>query len=178
MTTVPQLNLWLNKMVKTLYSLDPLNMPCGGLMPIKYAMIYDIILLKKCSLSISYLCSILLNNYPLCKVFFMYLIIGWVAARLWWWMPINSLSPWEAIWRRRSGWTLAQVLACCLTAPSHYLKPCWLITRRVLWYLPKGSSTGNAHESNHNNVFENYTLKIKAMSPRGQWVKCKYIFVF
>ena len=34
---------------------------------------------------------------------------------------INSLWPSDAIWRHGSGSTLAQVMACCLTAPSHYL---------------------------------------------------------
>ena len=32
----------------------------------------------------------------------------------------NSLRPSDAMWQQRSGWTLAQVMACCLTAPSHY----------------------------------------------------------
>ena len=31
----------------------------------------------------------------------------------------------------RFGSTLAQVMACCLTAPSHYLKQCWLIINKV-----------------------------------------------
>ena len=39
----------------------------------------------------------------------------------------NSLWPSETIWWYRSGSTLAQVMACCLTAPSHYLNQCWLI---------------------------------------------------
>ena len=30
---------------------------------------------------------------------------------------------------------------------------------------------GNAHESNHNNSFENYTFQIISSSPRRQWVK-------
>ena len=38
-----------------------------------------------------------------------------------------SLWPSDAIWRHRSGSTLGQVMACCLTAPSHYLTQCWLI---------------------------------------------------
>ena len=33
----------------------------------------------------------------------------------------NSLWPNDAIWGHRSGSTLAQVMACCLMAPSHYL---------------------------------------------------------
>ena len=44
---------------------------------------------------------------------------------------INSLWPSDAIWRQRSGSTLAQVMACCLTAPSHYLHQCWLIINEV-----------------------------------------------
>ena len=38
----------------------------------------------------------------------------------------SSLWPSDAIWWQ-SGSTLAQVMACCLTAPSHYLNQCWLI---------------------------------------------------
>ena len=34
---------------------------------------------------------------------------------------INSLWPSDAIWRQGPRSTLAQVMACCLTAPSHYL---------------------------------------------------------
>ena len=42
-------------------------------------------------------------------------------------MTHNSLWPNDAIWRHGSGSTLAKVMACCLTAPSHYLNQCWLI---------------------------------------------------
>ena len=44
---------------------------------------------------------------------------------------INSLGPIDAIWRQKTGSTLAQVMACCLTAPSHYLNQCWLIISKV-----------------------------------------------
>ena len=47
-----------------------------------------------------------------------------------WLRLLNSLGPRDAIRRCRSGPTLGQVMACCLTAPSHYLTQCWLITRR------------------------------------------------
>ena len=43
------------------------------------------------------------------------------------WLDVNSLWPRDAIWRWRSWSTLFQVMACCLTAPSHYLNQCWLI---------------------------------------------------
>ena len=39
---------------------------------------------------------------------------------------LNSLWPSNAIWQHRSRSTLTQVMACCLTAPSHYLNQCWL----------------------------------------------------
>ena len=38
----------------------------------------------------------------------------------------DTLWPSDVIWRYRTGSTLAQVMACCLTAPSHYLNQCWL----------------------------------------------------
>ena len=38
----------------------------------------------------------------------------------------NELTPSDAIQRCRTGSTLAQVMACYLTAPSHYLNLCWL----------------------------------------------------
>ena len=44
---------------------------------------------------------------------------------------VNLLWPSEAAWWQRSGSTLAQVMACCLTAPSHYLNQCWLIISEV-----------------------------------------------
>ena len=44
---------------------------------------------------------------------------------------INSLWPSDAIWLQRSRSTLVQVMACCLTAPSHYLNQCWLIITKA-----------------------------------------------
>ena len=48
-----------------------------------------------------------------------------VSVSMCWLVTFNSLRPSDAIWRHRSGSTLAQVMACCLTAPSHYLNQCW-----------------------------------------------------
>ena len=39
-----------------------------------------------------------------------------------------SLGPNDAIWRQKTGSILAQVMACCLTAPNHYLNQSWLIS--------------------------------------------------
>ena len=46
-------------------------------------------------------------------------------------------------WHIHNGWhlpgsTLAQVMACCLTARSHYLNHCWFIISKVPWYLSEG----------------------------------------
>ena len=56
---------------------------------------------------------------------------------------INTLGPTDAIWRHKAWLTWVQVMACCLTAPSHYLNPHWLIISEFLCHLPEGSSTGN-----------------------------------
>ena len=49
----------------------------------------------------------------------------------------NSLWPSDLIWRhRRSGSMLAQVMACCLVAPSHYLHQWWVTiinSRLITW---------------------------------------------
>ena len=52
---------------------------------------------------------------------------------------INSLRTSDAILQHRSGSTLAQVMACCLTVPSHYLNQCWLIISNVLWHSSEGN---------------------------------------
>ena len=44
----------------------------------------------------------------------------------------NSLWPNDAIWRHRTWSTLAQVMTCCLMAPSHYLSQRWLIFSNVM----------------------------------------------
>ena len=49
---------------------------------------------------------------------------------------INSLWCIGAIWRHRSWSALAQVIAWCLTAPSHSLNLCWLSISEVLWHSP------------------------------------------
>ena len=64
---------------------------------------------------------------------------------------INSLRPSDALWRHRSMATLAQVMACCLTAPSHYLNQCWLIISKVLWHSREYNFTGDTSAINHKN---------------------------
>ena len=49
------------------------------------------------------------------------------------WLTFNSLWLSDVIWQQGSRSTLAQVMACCLTAPSHYLNQCWLVITKVQW---------------------------------------------
>ena len=56
----------------------------------------------------------------------------------------NSSWSSDAIWRHRSGLTSAQVMACCLMAPSRCLNQCWLIINRVMWHSSKTNFTGSS----------------------------------
>ena len=69
-------------------------------------------------------------------------------------------------------------MAWCLTAPSHYLNQCWLITSEVLWHSPESNYTVSAQAPILYNKFENYTFKISATSPKGQWVKANETLLF
>ena len=73
---------------------------------------------------------------------------------------INSLSPGETMWWHRYGPTLVQVMACCLTAPSHCLNQCWLTIKGVIWFSPETNFTRSVHELNHGDVFRDYNFKI------------------
>ena len=43
------------------------------------------------------------------------------------------------VWRYSSVSTFTQVIACCLTAPNHYLNQCRFITSGIFWHSPKTS---------------------------------------
>ena len=61
---------------------------------------------------------------------------------------VNSLWPGDAIWRHGTRSTLAQVMACCLTAPSHYLNQCWLIIGEVPWNASVGIIIRRCEDTN------------------------------
>ena len=60
----------------------------------------------------------------------------------------NSLWPGDAIWRHRTRSTLVQIMACCLTAPSHYLNQCWLIISEVPWHSSQGIIRRRCEDTN------------------------------
>ena len=50
----------------------------------------------------------------------------------------RSLWPHDAIGRRISGRTFAQVMACCIREPKHFTNQCWFIIRYVLSHSHEG----------------------------------------
>ena len=82
---------------------------------------------------------------------------------------INSLGPSNAIWWHRSGSTWAQVMACCLMAPSHYLNQCWLIISKVQLHSSEGTFIPGISTSDH---YLTWTLISSNLNQffRSQWV--------
>ena len=86
------------------------------------------------------------------------------------WTYFNSMWPSTAIWRHRPQLTLAQLMACCLAAPSHYLNQCWLIIsdirlRAISQEIPEPSIAKISLK------ITSKKSKISLKSPWGQWVK-------
>ena len=75
-----------------------------------------------------------------------------------------TVAMW-CIWLHRYASSMGQVIACCLSATSHYLPQCQLMITGVLYH----SLEINLQVFNINN-FEKYTHVIISISPRGQWV--------
>ena len=69
---------------------------------------------------------------------------------------VNSLWPIDVIWRQGTRTTLAQVMACCLMAPSHYLNQCWPMISEVMWHSPDSDFIENTCNFHHWNEFEIY----------------------
>ena len=67
--------------------------------------------------------------------------------------------------------TLAQVMACCLMTPSHYLNQCWLIIDKVQRHLSGGHFKEDTSATVHYNYHKHYFCIISFQSPSGQWVK-------
>ena len=94
-------------------------------------------------------------------------------------MHINSLRPSGGIWRHRSGSTLPQGMACCLTVPRHYLNQLW--ENGVLWYPPEGNFTRSAMELNLQNVFEKQYFENychNSLGPLGPVSHCDPLYTY
>ena len=56
----------------------------------------------------------------------------------------NKLCPTDATWWHRSGSTLAQIMACCLTVQSPFLNQCWFLSVRFRWHSNESNFTVGA----------------------------------
>ena len=62
-------------------------------------------------------------------------------------------------------------MVCCLTAPSHYLLQCWRFISEAQWH--SHNYTASVQGAIRCNECEKYTFELIAISPSGQWVKCR-----
>ena len=70
-----------------------------------------------------------------------------------------------------TGSTSTQAVACCLTAPGHYLNQHWLLINEVPWHAPESNFAVRSQATILYNEFENHDLEITVTSPRCQWIK-------
>ena len=101
------------------------------------------------------------------KIFFLENAFGYVickmAAILFWPHCDNSLRLSDIIWQHRSGSTSAQVMACCLMAPSHYLNQCWLtVFTKIIGHV------GHFRWLGPNVRWEIWRILIEYIKPIGQ----------
>ena len=68
------------------------------------------------------------------NIFFIFLYINSTHG-------VNTLWPSDNKWWHKSGYTLSQVVACCLMAPSHYLNQCCLIISKIQCCSSKSNFT-------------------------------------
>ena len=71
---------------------------------------------------------------------------------------LNTLCPSDAIWWHRYRSTLVQVVARCLTAPTHYLNQCLLIDNRAL--------SNKLWSWNHNTNISFQKIHLKVLSAK------------
>ena len=71
---------------------------------------------------------------------------------------VNLLWPVDIIWRHKTRSTLAQVMAWCLTAPSHYLNQYWLVISEVQWQSLEGNFIRDTSTINHSNLLVHLKL--------------------
>ena len=90
---------------------------------------------------------------------------------------VNSLAPGDVIWHCGTESTLAQVMACCLMAPSHYLTWSYLINSKVQWHVREKNFMRHVKIINCQIEFENSSFKITFTSARGNEFLCLEIAV-
>ena len=97
----------------------------------------------------------------LSKLLFCIMSLKIILLKLLPYLPgVNELISWHRSWS-----TLAQVMACCLTAPSHYLNQCLLIVSTGQWCLFKGNFTRDSSAINHENQLQFASINFFQISP-------------
>ena len=92
---------------------------------------------------------------------------------------INSLWPSHAICCHRTGSTLAQVMACCLMAPSHHLNQYWLIIGNILWHSPEAISQEMLRISIPDMSFKITNLRVHPHFPgANELITVNFHFIF
>ena len=75
------------------------------------------------------------------------------------------MQPSDTMWHHRSLSTMVQVMACCVTATSHYLNHCWLISGVYGSHLMVISEE-NCNISIHKMILKFTYLKVEPHLPR------------
>ena len=119
--------------------------PCHsvfGIYVVEFRLMLSVIEHFVYSLIVAYLCHMTSYIYPSA---FVIKVMAWTHRSKIQWNLIKNANffyqeikesalnlSWssDAIWWHISGSALAQVMACCQMAPSHYLNQCWLIIRK------------------------------------------------
>ena len=83
---------------------------------------------------------------------------------------VDSFWLSDAIWRHGSWSTMVQVMACCLTAPSHNLDHCWLGN---IGFHPRPDAQENRLINLPKFAFENHFCEQFLTLARGQWVNVR-----
>ena len=72
---------------------------------------------------------------------------------------------WLTFYQHRSGSSLVQAMAWCLTVPSHLLHQCWFLIKEVAWYSQESDSIASATATNLYNDFESVLLNLQPCLP-------------
>ena len=82
----------------------------------------------------------------------------------------SEINPWwpsDAIWRHKSGITLARIMTCGLTTLSHYLRKCWF---EIIAIHSSAISSKVARYTNNKKPIQNQILIDFYASVWEQWV--------
>ena len=80
------------------------------------------------------ICLLLSFTYMSLPLHWSYRYSLWAINIIWFFFKFFLMNT-VTWWRHRSGSTLAQVMACSRTAPSHYMKQCWPTFKKTMFKM-------------------------------------------